>query len=533
MLALRHFALGSIASLLLSAVLLSAQSKRPQQAGPPRPIFRVTTNLVFLDVTVLNKQGQPVVSGLTRKDFQITEDGKRQRISSFEAPQLQVMGPNATENKPNGRAPVTILVLDLLNSSFADFAYIRYEARRFLMRQPALLPAPAELIVVGNNSLAMPQRYTRDRDELVHALDRIPATIPYKHMNGAFAWERFTQSIDALQEIALQNKGVPGHKNIIWVGYGGPGIYLHFFFFREQRLVREYAHETINMLVDSRITVYVIYPGLKVNKPTMTLSSADAAIDLGDDDPFAGNINFGLFVNDTGGRLFYNENDIARLMSRASQLGSEYYALTYYPVGNLNDGKFRRIRVTVDNRNYHVITKAGYYAPDPSMRVSHRQKMMNDIVESASSTLPFTSLHVSIKSLIRRPDTGTLDMVVQLQERTVNWLASTNGQSQGTVLLGAFSLTNQGRIVAWHLVRDTLATALQTAPSRDFVVWRMPITVHFPREARKLRVVVESEDGGRVGTVDLTREAIEAAPAGAAPPPQLQRRSPAPAASGY
>jgi hypothetical protein len=94
---LRHLALGLIASLLLPAVLLSAQSENPQQAGPSLPTFRITTSLVFLDVTVLNKQGQPVVSGLTRNDFHVTEDRKPRHISSFEAPHLRLMGRDASE----------------------------------------------------------------------------------------------------------------------------------------------------------------------------------------------------------------------------------------------------------------------------------------------------------------------------------------------------------------------------------------------------------------------------------------------------
>jgi len=103
-------------------------------------------------------------------------------------------------------------VLDLLDSRFQDFAYIRYEAQKFLKSQPALLPSPAELMVVGNDSLEMLQGYTRSRDDLISALDHLPAALPYKQMNGMFAWERFAQSIDALRQIALQNRGVPGRK---------------------------------------------------------------------------------------------------------------------------------------------------------------------------------------------------------------------------------------------------------------------------------------------------------------------------------
>ena len=56
------------------------------------PTIQVTSRLVFLDVTVLDKEGNPVVKGLSKDDFTITENKKLQRIFSFEAPQVHTMG---------------------------------------------------------------------------------------------------------------------------------------------------------------------------------------------------------------------------------------------------------------------------------------------------------------------------------------------------------------------------------------------------------------------------------------------------------
>jgi hypothetical protein len=55
----------------------------------------VTSTLVFLDVTVVDKKGRPMVSGLTKDDFTITEDNKPQRIFSVEAPEAHTMSENA------------------------------------------------------------------------------------------------------------------------------------------------------------------------------------------------------------------------------------------------------------------------------------------------------------------------------------------------------------------------------------------------------------------------------------------------------
>jgi hypothetical protein len=200
-------------------------------------------------------------------------------------------------------------------------------------------------MVVGDKSLEMLQGFTRSKADLLYSLNHLPAALPYKEMNGAFAWERFAQSIDALQQIALQNKGVPGRKNIVWVGHGGPGIYLDALSFsgKVRDELKEYAHETTNMLVDARVSLFVIYPGLKVSGNVISLSAMESDIDLGDSYPFAGDINFGVFVNETGGKLFFNRNDVDKLIGRSQRLGSEYYTLTYQPHSAADDGKFRRI----------------------------------------------------------------------------------------------------------------------------------------------------------------------------------------------
>ena len=304
--------------------LCSDVQAQVQKGSANTPTIKVTSALVFLDVTVLDKKGRPVVSGLTKDDFTITEDKKPQTIFSFEAPELHVAEVGGDDQNPNGNAPKTVLVMDLLNSSFEDFAYIRYEGAQFLKSQPSQLASPTELLLVGNESLEMLQSFTRSREELLDALKQTPVTVPYKHMNPvSFAAERFGQSLDALDEIALQNKGVPGRKNIVWVGHGGPNLYLDPILFAPNVLaeLKQYVHSTTNMMVDARISLFVIYPGLPVNGPPMTLSAMQAGVDLNENDPFAGDINFGLFANETGGKLFYNRNNLDAEIKEAEQIG--------------------------------------------------------------------------------------------------------------------------------------------------------------------------------------------------------------------
>jgi VWFA-related protein len=252
----------------------------------------------------------------------------------------------------------------------------------------------------------MLQSFTQSRADLLDALKHTPVALPRKQRNGAFGWERFGQSLDALDQIALQNKGVPGRKNILWVGHGGPNVYLDPVVFSGKFLGqrKQYVHSTTNMLVDARISLFVIYPGLPVRGNVTTFSAMQAGIDISDD-PFAGDINFGLFANETGGMLFYNRNDVDREMRESQRIGALFYTLTYQPQNFDPDGKFRRARVTLRNPDLRAVTKAGYYAPDADAPIDARQRQMTKLAEAVQSTIPFDSVSVGLSGVVCHPDT--------------------------------------------------------------------------------------------------------------------------------
>jgi VWFA-related protein len=527
-----RFIMPSLRALCCAAILVAfpasqstPQSQLKNQSGPPNiPTIQVTSRLVYLDVTVLDKKGNPVVTGLSKDDFTITENKRPQRIFSFEAPQVHAMAAAAGDDNSDGEAPVTIFVLDLLNSPFEDFAFIRYSARKYLEAQPPQLSSPAEIMVIGNDSLEVVQGFTRNKEDLLFALDHIPAVLPYKIMNGAFFWERFFQSIDALQQIALQNQGVPGRKNVVWVGHGGPNLNTIVLVNRDVQRIRQYVHETTNMLVDARVSLFVIYPGLKVSEHTLQISAMDANADVGNSEPFAGDVNFGVFVNETGGKLFFNRNDVDAEIRRSQQLGSEYYTLTYQPHDGNEDGKFRRIRVNLRDRNLQVITKAGYFAPVKDAQVNPRQQMLVDISQAARSAVPFTALDVKIAALVRHPDTRTAELAIVLNGKDLDWQPAADGKTTAKLTLAAVSLAERREILSSRVEYVTLArvTEDQTPPGQQIA--RLTVTIPLPRKTRSVRVVVETEKGGRIGGTDLNRKAIDAAPEAPTPNAPLLHR---------
>jgi hypothetical protein len=149
-----------------------------------------------------------------------------------------------------------------------------------------------------------------------------------------------------------------------------------------------------------QVSLFVIYPGLPVNGTAVTFSAMEAYNDIGDDDPFAGDINFGVFVNETGGKLFYNRNDVDKEIRTSEQLGAQYYTLTYQPQNFDANGKFRRIRVTLRDPNLRAVTKAGYFAPHKNSPNNPRQQRMSKLAEALQSSIPFNSLNVSLSGIV-------------------------------------------------------------------------------------------------------------------------------------
>jgi VWFA-related protein len=513
-----------LCGLLALAGLYVAIGQQPvgqdQQSSSGVLTLRSTSQLVFMDVTVLDRKGRPVVKGLTRDDFTITEDKKPETIFSFEPPQAHLSNAAAE----SGKAPVTIFVLDRLNSQFEDFAFISYSIKKYLRSMPKQLDSPSELMVLGNNSLEMVQNYTRSRDDLLYAVDHIRPALPYKMMNGSFFAERFVQSMDALQQIALQSNGVPGRKNIVWIGHGGPNI-------DTTALgggpivdkLNLYVHNTTNLLVDARISLFVLYPGLPVNGPSFDFSNTSAEADPTGQDPFAGDIGFSNMVNATGGTLFYNRNDVDTEIRTSEEFGSNYYTLTYQPQeGNL-DGKFRRIRVTLRDPNLHVVTKVGYYAPEKAVAVDPRRQGLINIYLASQSTIPFTALDMTVEGIVRHPDTDSVAFTVVLKPRNISWQPQENGTSTAQLLMSAASLSSRRDVLASRLQSLKLAAHTQDPAQLQELSSPLPVTVRFPRKAQVLRVAVEAEDSGRTGTVELDRKTIAAAPEAPtpAPPPPL------------
>lgn len=101
---------------MVGAALLLAIAAAQEPAKPQESVFRSATRTVAVYATVSDAQGR-LVPDLTRDDFEVYDDGKRQEITLFE----------------NGSQPITVvLLLDRSGSMVGNFNLVRSGAEQFV-----------------------------------------------------------------------------------------------------------------------------------------------------------------------------------------------------------------------------------------------------------------------------------------------------------------------------------------------------------------------------------------------------------------
>lgn len=182
---------------------VSPTTKPTSSPTPTRgDVVRITTNLVQVDVTVLDPKGQPV-SDLTTEDFDVTEDGRPQKITnlSFIAPASTTRVASAPPPKPaKGEAPAPppppvslrpdqvkraiALVVDDLGLSFESSKYVRMTLRKFVDEQ--MQPGDLVAIIRTGAGMGALQQFTADKRLLYAAIERVRYNLSSRGFN-AFA----------------------------------------------------------------------------------------------------------------------------------------------------------------------------------------------------------------------------------------------------------------------------------------------------------------------------------------------------------
>ena len=497
------------------------QTLNPQLAPAPRLSgLTVNVRLVVLDVVVTDKTGKPV-DGLTAKDFRVLEDDQEQRIRSIEPPTAHTLPPvsaavgvsavfDPAQPASFGHSPANILVLDQLNTHFADSSFARRSLHDYLAGQPALLPQPSTLLTVSDEHFKQLQAFTRDRDALLRALAAAPAQYPWKlELNGKTSYgaiERLDQSLRALEQIAQSYARISGRKNLIWVGGGFPTVDPTTMDGDEAQEVKDALRHVTDALLDSHIALYAVDPtssaaGMTEITDSSQMEFVEMAGDAvsGDIDPFGASDNFDRLGPVSGGRVVRGRNDIAQQIASSIELGSHFYAISYTP-SNLSQApaQYHRIRIVCLRPGLTATTRTGYYSSDVAQQKSSATAAY-DLTAAAESALPLNGLRVTAE---RNTSSGTY--IVHAGTANLAWKMKDDGSAVASVYILAVSLNAKGKMLG-HTLHGMTANAKPGAKLSDpaktadftFPVQPMP-------KAATLRFIVRDSVTGGMGSADLS-----------------------------
>lgn len=98
----------------------------------------------------------------------------------------------------------------------------------------------------------------------------------------------------------------------------------------------------------------------------------------------------------TGGRAYYDRNDLETGIRRALDDAKYGYELAYYPDHNRWNGDWRKIEVKVNRPAVTVVARGGYYAfPEPKLLPPKASKQL--LEEIAASPLEDTEIPITVK----------------------------------------------------------------------------------------------------------------------------------------
>jgi VWFA-related protein len=498
----------------------SVQNPKSQKSSNQTgAVIRRTSRLVLLDVVVTDKSGKPV-PGLHKEDFTVFEDGRPQRISNFETPEMHLSEnppPDATpakrdisaQQRAEAARPETIIVLDDRNTSSEDASFAWQELLKYLRKQPNPLAEPTALLVFSKTRLERVAPPTRDTVVLLAKAQKIQLELPSLSMNNGVqgAASGMLASLLALDEIALSSADRQSRKNIVWIGSGFPIFSSTNVQMVDRDLFLSYVRYTANWLQETRSTIYTIDPkGLPVANEGY-LDLVGGALVGSTVQPTTGELVFESLAPETGGQIFRNRNDINVAISDAVESGSTYYTLAYYPENSNFDGNFRKIRVVVGDNKLTATTQQGYYAVDEGFGAT-QSELDFALSRAVKSPLPFASMQFDAlgKVLLGQPPTARFS--VSVDRGAVSWESQPNGDQRGELTLVSAEVSKKGSILDYNVREIEIVVPKDKFEDPAVTHVLFSVTIPLPQKVDHFRFVLRDAASGRLGTYDVARQSL-------------------------
>lgn len=306
--------------------------KKPEKFNPNETFtLSTTTNLVSLDVMVLDKDGNPVPN-LVKNNFMVYDDNVPQTLSNF----------------GRSEAPMTVcLLVEFRNHRlYWQFLYLAVEyAHQFLN---VIRPQDWVAVVSFDLKPDILTDFTQNRSEVNAALNtlRIPG---------------FSEAnlFDSLSFVLDRMKDIHGRKSIVVI-CTGIDTFSKLTFDQIRKIVKA---------SDTTIYPISIMEFMSVRSPSLdNINSMQARNELT------------TLATDSGGQAYFPrfEQDLPSVYQQITEQMRQQYSLGFVPSAPAKDGRFHKLKVQlVDDQGnplrivnekgkqvkYRVVARDGYYAP--------------------------------------------------------------------------------------------------------------------------------------------------------------------------
>ena len=420
--------------------MINAAQTQPPAETQSR--FKARAELVTVPVVVTDRSGAHV-QNLKKEDFVVLEDGKEQKVATFE--EIQKPAGPVRRNSPqpdqfsnvvpgeSSPTRLTIIVLDMINTPFSDQAYAKRELLKYLA-DSIDSSQPTSLMVITRSGLKVIHDFTTDPQVLTAALKKVQGqrqlvqeasqeTIPQgdqvsEAIRRLMEFEReneqamesfqrrvaIIETLQALQQIAQSAAGLPGRKALVWASAGFP------FSINDTTMVLTEAGPKLDSLADvlplyqqtwkvlnqSQIAVYpvdvrgLVNPGFissQTSNPDREYYSHaqwQHADTLG---------TFQAFAQATGGRAFYNTNDLNTAFRKAADDNASYYLLGYYLDRRGKKTGWHKLAVKVHHEGVQIRARSGFFLTPPETELNDKTAMQLAL----NSRLAYTAIPITAR----------------------------------------------------------------------------------------------------------------------------------------
>jgi Ca-activated chloride channel family protein len=297
---------------LIGSSVLAQRTARPPQQQEQEDQVQIRTVEVRLPISVKNKD--KFVTGLTVNNFEIYEDGKRQKIEDFKAP---------------SQLPLNIAMLvDTSNSVKLKLPFEKEAGEDFIATVTTFRRKDKVLLASFDSEVALHQDFTDDQQSLIAALRKLKA--------GGVT--RMRDAVCRIIEEKLANISGNESRRVIVVLSDG-----------EDTASERSLKETIDMAQLHDVTIFGI--------STKNFKGITSGMVENEDDK-----ELRKLCESTGGQVFLPSEKL-QLFKSFSQVAQDLrleYVIFYKPENQDKTGKPRQIRVKLVNADGRVHHKQGY-----------------------------------------------------------------------------------------------------------------------------------------------------------------------------